>query len=120
MTKLLAASALLAFMFVGSAAWAQQNQTPGDTTAGGGGAVGASSSSSKASTAQSGANTTDGTTTGSSGPKEPGGGPPGNLELPPLPSADLCSSYQGEVQADCLSTTLYQVLQPIEEPQNVQ
>jgi hypothetical protein len=105
-------------MFIGSAAWAQQNQTPGDTTAGGGGAVGTSTS--RASTAQSGANTTDGTTTGSSGPKEPGGGPPGNLEVPPLPSADLCSSYQGVVQTDCLATTLYQLPQPLQEPQNVQ
>lgn len=116
MTKLFAA-VLLALMIVGAPAWAQQNQTPGDTTAGGDGAVGASS---KARTAQSGANTTDGTTTGSSGPEEPGGGPPGDLELPPLPSADLCSSYEGEVQADCLATTLYQRPQPVQEPQNVQ
>jgi hypothetical protein len=117
MTKFLAA-ALLAFLVMGTASWAQQNQTPGDTTAGGGADDGVSSS--KARTAQSGANTTDGTTTGSSGPEEPGGGPPGDLALPPLPSADLCSSYQGEVQAACLATTLYQRPETVQEPQNDQ
>ena len=117
MTKLLAV-ALLAFMAIGSPAFAQQNQTPGDTTAGGGAVDGAETSN--ALTAQSGANTTDGTTTGSSGPKDPGGGPPGDLSLPPLPSTDLCGSYLGHVQAACLATTLYQRLEPLQEPQNDQ
>lgn len=80
----------------------QQNQTPGDTTAGG------NNTDSKPSTAQAGANTTDGTTTGSSGPQKKESGPPGDRALPPLPSAELCASYKGEVRAACLSTVMYQ------------
>jgi hypothetical protein len=82
-----------------SQAMAQQNQTPGDMTAGG-----TSQPESSAASAQAGANTTDGTTTGSSGPKEPESGPPGDLELPPLPSAKLCDSYEGAVRGACLLT----------------
>jgi hypothetical protein len=90
---------LLMLAFGIAPAAAQQNQTPGDLTAGG-----ASQSERTAASAQAGANTTDGTTTGSSGPKKQQSGPPGNLELPPLPSAKLCESYDGDVQLACLAT----------------
>lgn len=85
---------LLVLAWAISPASAQQNQTPGDLTAGG----------NLQSSAQAGANTTDGTTTGSSGPQKQQSGPPGNLELPSLPSEELCESYDGEVQAACLVT----------------
>lgn len=61
----------------------------------------------KAQTAQVGAGTTNGATAGFSGPKEPSGARPGEVQLPPLPSPDLCQSYQNTpAHQDCLSKVL--------------
>jgi len=94
----------LAAFGLAAPAFAQQNQMPGDSDAGGNSQVGVSGQTA-AHAALSGANTSDATTTGSSGPRKKASGPAGGLGLPPLPSADLCKSYEGDVRAACLSTT---------------
>lgn len=48
----------------------------------------------KAQTAQVGAGTTNGTTTGYSGPKDSAEAKPGEVQVPPLPSPELCQFYQ--------------------------
>ena len=102
----LAILALLAATAFASPAIAQQNQTPGDTTAGGSSESSATTNQpGKAQTAEAGADTVDSATTGSSGPKKKKKpGPPGDIEAPPLPSPELCGSFEGSVKSACLFT----------------
>jgi hypothetical protein len=66
---------------------------------------GGGESGSQAQVAAVGAGTANGVTTGVSGPDQGGGVQPG--ELPPLPSADLCSDYEGEPAYEhCLGLVL--------------
>ena len=99
-------TALLFFaaVMMASPALAQQNQMPGDTNAGGDSR--SASGTTAAHAAQAGANTSDATTTGASGPSNKKAGKPAAIALPPLPTDKLCGSYEGEVQAACLSTVL--------------
>ncbi len=66
---------------------------------------GNSGGESQAQVAAVGAGTSNGVTTGVSGPDQGGGFEPG--ELPPLPSAELCSDYEGyPAYEHCLALVL--------------
>ena len=61
----------------------------------------------KAQTAQVGAGTTNGATSGFSGSKDSAETKPGEVQLPPLPSPELCQSFQNTLaHQDCLSKVL--------------
>lgn len=71
------------------AAAAAQEQRSSPTSRGGADAFGHP----EAAVAQVGAGTTDGSTTGYSGPEGDGEASPGEVTIPPLPSADDCEPY---------------------------
>lgn len=97
MNRLILAIAL-ATLFATSATWGQSNTTPSN-----GGSQGEGGS--QAQVASVGAGTASAVTTGSSGPDQGSSLGPG--ELPPLPSAELCSDYEGQpAYAACLAVVL--------------
>lgn len=89
---------LVAGLLSAGEALAQSNSAASNLEGGG-------ESGSQAQVASVGAGTANGVTTGVSGPDQGGG--PGPGELPPLPSAELCSDYEGEPTYEhCLALVL--------------
>jgi hypothetical protein len=95
-TRLAAAVVLsLAMQFAAAPAWPQEQRsspTPREQGAHGGNSEEAGQS--EAPVAHVGAGTTDGSTTGYSGPEDNAQAQPGEVSVPPLPSADVCEPYR--------------------------